>query len=777
MPCPSYTNKLDTIIRNMSKRIRVIYLESDYPSPDILDMVLDRVTGSEELRSWLGLPETASGFQYAVRNHFARRFAAVYSDHTAFGVLKDSDHYRKECNLENPATELKLDSFGQSQPVFFYTPGKECICLEAKLEANCPREAETVNLKDLPVKRYFTGKNVLSLRMDGVDLRKPPIISNDSCLFFYLTNANALGETALARQIQAFLENDIYPRAKLILTGSTRCIPEALSGQIQLIRLGAPSAADIEEALRERLKSAGAQTPAKDLAEYAEQLNGLTYMQLENIYTRLGSHFGKERKDDLNLLATLAWEQKQAESEKDGVLVYKRIQKDPGVVGTGRFTQWFNQNVNDLIDPQTAKKVYGISPPKGVILTGIPGGGKSQLSKQLAYRWEKKSSKPVTYIEFDISKVSSKWVGESEQKMATFLDRISEQEPAVLYIDEIEKIFHKDSNQSEMHDTKKAQMGKLLAWLQEHDENIFTFATCNNISALPPELTRSGRFSERFLVYLPGYYELMAMLYTFLKPKAELKIFDEKFRKDIQDIYDIIERHAKEFGLNDESDKKLDSSLKNAIRNSLLSDVLVALAKAAEGHKRMPFLTGADMEKLVTDTIQWLRLTKKGNEWSGSDFGQAMKACCCDPTYTPYGQSNMENLVDLYLNCDYPFISSQPVLPKHLFDRQTGSFKTDKNGYLDGAKPDNDYDQYLQKVMIREIQDATGEKQRQKKREERQDRILEHQEKQQSFQEKQMVRTEAQWKEEDADRGARKKAEETAREIQKLQLKQLQKNQ
>ena len=470
------------------------------------------------------------------------------------------------------------------------------------------------------------------------------------------------------------------------------------------------------------------------------------------------------------------------------------------MVGVGGFDRWLNENLPYLVDPDEAKQL-GIMPARGLIISGVPGTGKTQLAKQMAYRWGclNGNDEPVSFIEFNIGELSSSEYGKSEALMQKFLNRISEQAPAVLLVDEVEKTFYQNKNgNQEMHEVKKQLMGMFLGWLQEHSENVVTFMTSNDISILPPEMLRSGRLSERFFVFMPSYLELMCMLYAFIRDKSQL--FCQEFNEKIEGICRAIEEHSKSYETNDEQDQRPDNGLSAKIKQGPLSHILEDLIKYAVGKEdparvemlngadikwdellggpecgerdmpalRTPFMTGADMKELVRRAIMLLNRKKHDQKgrWTEEDFAREMNACCCRPQFIPYGQSNMEKLVDLYLSCDYQDVSERPLLPRYQFNESGGRF--DREGqYIRGTQPDNLYDQYMQVIFMREIEKAAGEKKREKDRQDRQDRLQRFQLEQTDFQKQEMEYRMEQWKEEREDKDARKEETEIRRKLQK----------
>lgn len=773
-----YIQKIDRVISNINAQIRILYLESD--NPDVLRMVLDKNNGSNYLKRWLGIAKLYNSFEEARRHHAARPLLSIYEQHGSYGILKDEEYYIRQEGLTERVISVKPNANGVFEPVYFCCDNERfCIKVRQHKEKIAPPDA--IDLRERLKTKFIRGNHVLYWEVDAVPLGIPTI---DSCQFLYLTNAGVLDKNALAQMLQAFLESDQYRKTKLILTGTTRSIPGTMADQIQLIRLGAPSIEDIKEQMKERISDCGVPVKfsEKEIREFSETLAGLTFLQLESIYASFGENLARDLRYEPGKLAEKAWQQKEMESEKDGILVFNKIEENPGVVGIGGFERWLNENLPDLADPASAAQ-FGNTPPRGLIISGVPGTGKTQLAKQMAYQWNqmvKEHARPVSFIEFNIGSLSSEKYGESEAMMNRFLARISEQAPAVLLVDEVEKTFYRDkkSNQ-EMHEVKKQMMGMFLFWLQEHKENIFTFMTSNDMSILPPELIRSGRLSERFFVFLPSYIELMSMLYSFLWVKAKKGIYDEAFKREINSICAIIGEHSRGYGKKPERDRELDNELASNIRKGSLSNVLETLTDYAERNKRMSFMTGADMKELVEKTNRSLRTQKPGKRWSGKDFADAMRNCCCRDEFSPYAQSNMNKLVELYLSCDNNDVSSRPLLPRVQFLADEGRFVWEGE-YIRGTAPQYDYDRYLQKTVAGKIEEAAAREKREKERLDRQDRLQQEQEaqmgfrsKQMEFQAEQMERQRNQWAEDDEDRPGRKKHEENARRITELQLRKL----
>ena len=137
----------------------------------------------------------------------------------------------------------------------------------------------------------------------------------------------------------------------------------------------------------------------------------------------------------------------------------------------------------------------GLDPLRGILLTGVPGCGKSLIAKTLARTWE------MPLVLLDPARLYGSYIGESEQRLATALSTVDAMSPVVLWIDEIEKGFASGGRSD--GGVSQRLLGTFLRWMQDRSDEVFLVATANNVSSLPPELLRKGRFDELFFVDLP----------------------------------------------------------------------------------------------------------------------------------------------------------------------------------------------------------------------------------------------------------------------------------
>ena len=205
----------------------------------------------------------------------------------------------------------------------------------------------------------------------------------------------------------------------------------------------------------------------------------------------------------------------------------------------------------------SARKI-GLEAPKGMLLLGVQGCGKSLLAKAVSQEWN------MPLLRFDIGKVMGMYIGESESNMRAALQVAEAVSPCVLWIDEIEKALAGSGGGEKDGGTTVRVFGTLLTWMQEKKATVFVVATANSVLNLPPELLRKGRFDEIFFVDLP----------------------DEATRANIFDI------HCRRRGHN------------------LNQTDLTALAEATDG------FSGAEIESCVSEGLyNWAEEGMKGNSF------------------------------------------------------------------------------------------------------------------------------------------------------------------
>jgi len=257
-------------------------------------------------------------------------------------------------------------------------------------------------------------------------------------------------------------------------------------------------------------------------------LLGLTLAEAENVLAKtLVAHrgFGPESLEVINA------EKKQI-IRKSGLLEYYESDETiDSVGGLGSLKNWLLKRTVALSDQARA---YGLPAPKGVLLLGVQGCGKSLMAKTISNIWR------LPLLRFDVGRVFGSLVGSSEQNVRRAIQVAESVAPVVFWIDEIDKAFRgsRGSGGSTDAGTSARVFSTFLTWMSEKKTSVFVVATANDISALPPELLRKGRFDEIFFVDLPSRQERQEVFRVHLnKKKIDPAQFDLETLADASEGY------------------------------------------------------------------------------------------------------------------------------------------------------------------------------------------------------------------------------------------------
>ena len=182
--------------------------------------------------------------------------------------------------------------------------------------------------------------------------------------------------------------------------------------------------------------------------------------------------------------------------------------------GLENLKEWLKKKAKVFANLDKAIK-FGVDVPKGIMIIGMPGCGKSLTAKATASLFE------IPLVRLDVGRLLGKYVGESEQNMRKALQLSEAISPCVLWIDEIEKAFAGVGGDGGGNEVTTRLFGQFLTWMQEKENTVFIVATANDISKMPPEFLRKGRFDELFFVDLPNGEERRKILDIHLKKRKK----------------------------------------------------------------------------------------------------------------------------------------------------------------------------------------------------------------------------------------------------------------
>ncbi|MHC4565134.1 MAG: AAA family ATPase [Planctomycetota bacterium] len=246
-------------------------------------------------------------------------------------------------------------------------------------------------------------------------------------------------------------------------------------------------------------------------------LLGLTLAEAENVLAKaLVQHRSLAKKS----LEVIHSEKKQI-IRKSGLLEYYDAEEDMNSIGgLDALKDWLRKRSVAFTDQARA---FGLPAPKGVLLLGVQGCGKSLMAKTISNTWQ------LPLLRFDVGRVFGSLVGSSEQNIRRAIKVAESVAPVVFWVDEIDKAFRgsRGSGASTDGGTSARVFGTFLTWLSEKQEPVFVVSTANDVSMLPPELLRKGRFDEIFFVDLPAFAERKEIFHVHLaKRKMDPLEFD-----------------------------------------------------------------------------------------------------------------------------------------------------------------------------------------------------------------------------------------------------------
>lgn len=252
--------------------------------------------------------------------------------------------------------------------------------------------------------------------------------------------------------------------------------------------------------------------------EAATILLGLSEIEVKNVIASLIAK-GSLLKEDL---IDLKFAKDSMFSEISGL---EKIEVDPTIAfgGLDGLKEWLDEK-KKLLTPDKKEEMIrrGIKPPRGILIVGVPGCGKSLSAKAIAAKWQM----PLYLLDF--ATVQGRYVGQSEQQLKEALETAEHVSPCILWIDEIEKGLSGASGDSGV---TNRMIGQFLFWLQECKKEVFVVATANDINNLPAELLRKGRFDEMFFVDLPNNDERAEIIRLYLLKYLNVKVNDEFINK------------------------------------------------------------------------------------------------------------------------------------------------------------------------------------------------------------------------------------------------------
>ena len=386
--------------------------------------------------------------------------------------------------------------------VWSYADGVSLFAKGSIKEKNINRTAKT------PLNIVL--ENTIERMLDSGQLEGKVIVFTD--IHHYLDDIAVIA--LLKKLVNRINEGDDF---SLVFLSPVVKIPRELEKFITIIETEYMGYEDIRKEIVSYINEQELPMVADDLLdEIAMAFKGLTKFEIHNLMALAYSDDGELTRGDLALI----YDQKKQMIMKSGILEMVTVKESiDDIGGLENLKEWFKKKARVIKHINAAEK-FGVTMPKGVLIAGVPGCGKSLNAKAASALFE------VPLLRLDMGRLMGKYVGESEGNLRKAIALSEAIAPCVLWIDELEKAFAGVSGGGGSEVTTRL-FGNFLTWMQEKESAVFVVATANNIMDLPPELMRKGRFDEIYFVGLP-------------KPEERKKIFEihiKKRRKD--DLKDI----------------------------------------------------------------------------------------------------------------------------------------------------------------------------------------------------------------------------------------------
>lgn len=322
---------------------------------------------------------------------------------------------------------------------------------------------------------------------------------------------NARPDYAVIRKLRDIIPNLKSSRKTIVFISSKLVIPCDMEKEISILDFSLPTETEIKSLLNELIS--GLNPENVKLTEDEKTLLsrsalGLTMQEAENAFCRAIVKLKGLSIDALSIIH----EEKNQVVKKTGVLEFVKSDLDINDIGgLENLKKWLIRRNNSWSEKA---KQYNLPAPKGVLITGIPGCGKSLTAKAMSAIWG------LPLLKLDMGKIFGGIVGSSEENMRKAIATAEAIAPSILWVDEIEKGFSglKSGGDS---GTSARVFGTFLTWMQEKTAPVFVIATANDISSLPPELLRKGRFDEIFFVDLPTAKEREKIFSVHLKKRMK----------------------------------------------------------------------------------------------------------------------------------------------------------------------------------------------------------------------------------------------------------------
>jgi len=301
----------------------------------------------------------------------------------------------------------------------------------------------------------------------------------------------------------------------IIIIGSELNIPKELSDLITILQFQLPVESEINYELKRLIESLNIEIDQQILESLTRACQGLSLERIRRVLSKIIATY---KTIDENSIKLLLNEKKQIISQTE-ILEYWSVEETISKIGgVDNLKNWLKKRQTSF---GVQASTYGLPTPRGLLLVGIQGTGKSLTAKAIANEWQ------LPLLKLDVGKLFGGIVGESESRLRQMIEVAETISPCILWIDEIDKAFNNNSSTGDSG-TSNRVLATFISWLSEKTKPVFVVATANNVDILPLEIIRKGRFDEIFFLDLPQKQEREQIF----------KIHIQEFRPNRWELFD-----------------------------------------------------------------------------------------------------------------------------------------------------------------------------------------------------------------------------------------------
>jgi len=316
-------------------------------------------------------------------------------------------------------------------------------------------------------------------------------LTSETPAIFLLKDFNRfLSDISISRKLKNISRILKLQPKTIIIIGSDFNIPKELQDLITILQFQLPLDVEINQELKRLVNSLNIDINPQLFENLTQACQGLS---LERIRRVLSKIIATHKTIDENSISVLLSEKKQIISQTEVLEYWSVNERITNIGGVANLKDWLKKRKKSF---STQASNYGLPTPRGLLLVGIQGTGKSLTAKAISSEWQ------LPLLKLDVGRLFGGIVGESEARLRQMIDIAENLSPCILWIDEIDKSFSNTDSKGDSG-TSNRILGTFISWLSEKTKPVFVVATANNVDLLPLEIIRKGRFDEIFFLDLP----------------------------------------------------------------------------------------------------------------------------------------------------------------------------------------------------------------------------------------------------------------------------------